>query len=116
MDINVDTLPGGITRITLTGRMDFAGASAVDAQFMACANSAQSLLVDLSKVTFLASMGIRTLMTAAKALKQRGGGKMILFAPELSVAKVLTTSGTDIILPVYYDLGLACSALAPTQA
>ena len=115
MDISVETLAGGITRISLTGRMDFAGASEVDAQFMECANSAQSLLVDLSKVTFLASMGIRTLVTGAKALKQRGG-KMFLFAPELSVAKVLTTSGTDIILPVYYDFALACSVLAPTQA
>ena len=111
MDISVETLAGGITRISLTGRMDFAGASEIDAQFMECASSATSLLVDLSKVTFLASMGIRTLITGAKALRERGG-KMFLFAPALEVAKALKTSGTDRLLPVYYDLALACSALA----
>jgi len=75
------------------------------------AGSDKFLLVDLSKVNFLASMGIRTLITGAKMLKERGG-KMILFSPEMMVAKVLKTSGTEMLIPVYYDLGLARNALA----
>ena len=55
-------------------------------------------------------MGIRTLIMAAKALKERGG-KMILFSPEMIVANVLKTSGTDTLIPVYYDLPLARKAL-----
>lgn len=98
--------------MSLAGRMDIAGSTEIDAAFMASAGGAKFLLVDLSKVSFLASMGIRTLITAAKALKERGG-KMILFSPELTVAKVLKTSGTDILIPVYYDLSLACNALQP---
>jgi anti-sigma B factor antagonist len=112
MEMRVDTLDGGITRISLTGRMDYAGATEIDAGFMESANSGKFLLVDLSKVTFLASMGIRTLITTAKALKERGG-KMILFGPDMMVAKVLKTSGTDMLIPVYYDLSLACNALQP---
>jgi hypothetical protein len=29
---------------------------------------------------------------------------------------VLKTSGTDILIPVYYDLPLACNALQPSRA
>ena len=115
MEMRVETLDGGITRISLAGRMDYAGATEIDAGFMESTSGAKFLLVDLSKVSFLASMGIRTLITAAKALKERGG-KMILFSPELMVAKVLKTSGTDMLIPVYYDLGLARNALQPSRA
>jgi anti-sigma B factor antagonist len=66
-------------------------------------------------VSFLASMGIRTLIMAAKAVKENGG-KLILFSPETMVAMVLKTSGTDILIPVYYDLSLACMALQPARA
>jgi hypothetical protein len=41
---------------------------------------------------------------------------MILFSPEMMVAKVLKTSGTDTLIPVYYDLPLACKALQPAHA
>ena len=73
------------------------------------------MLVDLAKVNFLASMGIRTLIMAAKALKDRGG-RMLLFSPDTTVAMVLKTSGADILIPVYYDLPLACKALQPSRA
>jgi len=51
-------------------------------------------------------------ITAAKALRERGG-KMVLFSPELAVAKVLKTSGTDLLIPIYYELSSACNALQP---
>jgi anti-anti-sigma factor len=110
MEMHVDELEGGITRVSLAGRMDFAGATEIDPKFMEIAGREKLLLVDLSKVNFLASMGIRTLIMAAKALKERGG-KMILLSPEMMVAKVLKTSGTDILIPVHYDLSLASKAL-----
>jgi anti-anti-sigma factor len=113
MEMRVEALDGGITRINLAGRMDYAGASEIDSGFMAVAGRDKFLLVDLSKVNFLASMGIRTLITAAKAVKERGG-KMILFAPDMMVAKVLKTSGTEMLIPVYYDLSLARNALQPS--
>ena len=115
MEMRIEPLDGGITRISLAGRMDYAGANEIDARFMETAGRDKFLLVDLSKVTFLASMGIRTLITGAKALKERGG-KMILFAPDMMVAKVLKTSGTEMLIPVYYDLSLARNALQPSPA
>lgn len=115
MEMQIEKLDGGITRARLVGRMDYAGATGIDARFMELAKNEKFVLVDLSKVGFLASMGIRTLIMAAKALQERGG-KMILFSPEMMVAKVLKTSGTDTLIPVYYDLPLACKALQPAHA
>ena len=110
MEMSVDALEDGITRITLTGRMDYAAATANDASLLKVAERDKFLLVDLSKMTFLASMGIRTLLVTAKAAKE-AGGKMVFFQPELTVAKVLTGSGTDLLVPVYYDLKSAREAL-----
>ena len=115
MEMHIEKQDGDITRVGLAGRMDYAGATAIDAQFMEIARREKFMLVDLAKVNFLASMGIRTLIMAAKALKERDG-KMILFSPETMVAVVLKTSGTDILIPVYYDLPLARKALQPSPA
>ncbi len=110
MEMHSDVLEGGVTRVRLVGRMDYAGATEIDPRFVELANHEELVLVDLSQVNFLASMGIRTLIMAAKTLKGRGG-KLVLFSPDTMVAKVLKTSGTDILIPIYYDLPLACSVL-----
>ena len=115
VEMQIEELDRDITRAKLIGRMDYAGATEIDAQFMELAALEKLLLVDLSKVEFLASMGIRTLIMAAKVVKARGD-KMVLFGPEMMVAKVLQTSGTDILIPVYYDLALACKALQAARA
>ena len=115
VEMQSEELDGDISRVKFAGRMDYAGATQIDWQFMAVAGRAKSVLVDLSKVEFLASMGIRSLIMAAKVVKARGD-RMILFNPQMIVAKVLQTSGTDILIPVYYDLALADKALHAARA
>ena len=112
MEMQIEKPEGDMARVKLVGRMDYAGATEIDAKFMELVEQEKFLLVDISKVNFLASMGIRTLIMGAKAIKERGG-KMILFNPDMMVAKVLKTSGTDILIPVYYDLSLARMAMQP---
>ena len=114
MEIQAGERDGNIARVKLAGRMDYAGATEIDARFMDLASREKYLLVDLSEVSFLASMGIRTLIMAAKALKERGG-KMMLLKPQTMVAMVLKTSGTDILIPVHYDLDHAIKMLQPSQ-
>jgi anti-anti-sigma factor len=115
MEIQHEERDGDIARIKLVGRMDYAGATEIDAKFVELVAKEKFLLIDLSQVTFLASMGIRTLIVGAKALREKGG-KLFLFKPDMMVAKVLKTSGTDILIPVYYDLSLARMAMQPRQA
>ena len=72
MDMNVTETADGVTHVALDGRFDIAGAQQVDGRFPELAEKAKILVVDLSKVTFLASLGVRTLMVSARTIIRRG--------------------------------------------
>jgi len=110
MQITTEELAGGITKIALDGRLDIAGAQAVDLKMNVAAGSAQKLLIDLQKVSFLGSMGLRSIVLPARAVHSRGG-KVVLFAPGDMVESVLKTSGIDSMLPIHHDLAAALAAL-----
>lgn len=110
MLIFTEEMAGGVTRVDLDGRLDIAGAAAVDLKMNIIAGSSHKLLVDLQKVTFLGSMGLRSIVIPARAVLGRGG-KVVLFAPGELVETVLKTSGIDSILPIHHDLAAAIAAL-----
>jgi len=99
MQMTVETMGPGVARIVLAGRMDAAGADKIDLQFNAIAGSHRGLIVDVSAVDFLASIGIRTLLLSAKTM-QRRGGTLVLLAPRPEVLEVLDVSGVLDLLPV----------------
>jgi anti-anti-sigma factor len=111
MAIATEELPGGITRVILDGRLDIEGAAAVDLPMNVIAGNRKAVLVDLQKVSFLGSMGLRALVAPARAIKGRGG-KVVLFGPNESVEKVLKTSGVDTLIPIFHELQSALDALA----
>jgi anti-anti-sigma factor len=112
MQMDVVQLEDGVTRVNLAGRMDIEGTQAIDLKFTALtANRRAAVIVDLSQVTFLASIGMRTLLSSAKALSQKGG-KMVLLSPQPMVATALSTAGIDLLIPIVADLDAARAALA----
>jgi anti-sigma B factor antagonist len=114
MEIRSEQLDDQTLKITLTGRMDIPGTEAIDLRFTALtATRKAAVLVDLSGVSFLSSIGMRTLLSNAKALKARGG-KMVLFDPQPMVAEVLTVSGVASLIPIFTDLTHALQALSAT--
>lgn len=110
MPISTEELEGGITRVILDGRLDIEGAAAVDLRMNVIAGSKKAVLIDLQKVSFLGSMGLRALVAPARAIKGRGG-KVVLFGPNEMVEKVLKTSGVDTLIPVHHELQSAINAL-----
>jgi anti-anti-sigma factor len=110
MQITTEEMPGGITRVALDGRMDIAGAAAIDLKMNIIAGSAKKLLIDLQKVEFLGSMGLRSIVIPARAVSSRGG-KVVLFAPNEMVESVLKTAGIDTLIPVRHDLDAAIAVL-----
>src|ERR1700690_3874473 len=110
MAITVEELAEGLTKVILEGRLDTEGAAAVDLKMNAIAGSRKAVLVDLQKVSFLGSMGLRALVIPARTIKGRGG-KIVLFGPNEMVEKVLKTSGTDTLIPVHHELQSALDAL-----
>ena len=110
MAIATEELTGGITKVILDGRLDIEGAARVDLQMNIIAGSRKAVLVDMQKVSFLGSMGLRALVAPAQAIKNRGG-KMVLFGPNEMVEKVLKTSGIDTLIPVHHEFQSALAAL-----
>ena len=110
MDISVDDLAGGITKVALHGRFDTTGAVVVELPFNKIVTEKQKIMVDLSAVNFLASYGIRVLLVGAKIVKNNGGNLVIL-CPDNNVAKVLKTAGMDALIPVHQTEAAAIAAL-----
>jgi anti-anti-sigma factor len=102
MNLNVTELENGITQIALSGRLDVEGALKIDGEFNQIAEEKKNVLVDLSGVSFIASLGIRTLITGAKATANNGG-KMVLLNPQPKVERVLRTSRVDTVIPIIDD-------------
>jgi anti-sigma B factor antagonist len=84
MDMQVEELDGGVTNVMLRGRLDTVGAGAIDLKFSAVAGSKRAIVVDLSGIDFLASLGIRVLVMGAKAVRNKGG-KLVLLSPDENV-------------------------------
>ena len=111
MDMAVEDLAGGISKVVLRGRFDTTGAVLIELPFNKIVTEKQKILVDLSAVNFLASYGIRVLLVGAKIAKGKNG-KLVLLCPEGNVAKVLKTAGTDTLIPLFDTEAAATAALA----
>jgi len=115
MDMQVADAADGLTHVVLDGRLDIAGAQAVDARIQELAQSAKSLIVDLSKVSFIASLGVRTLMVSAKSMIRRGADIAVCGADE-NVSRVLLSTGFNEVAGLYPDFPSAAAVLRERRA
>jgi anti-sigma B factor antagonist len=110
MDIAVEELAAGITKVVLRGRFDTTGAVLVELPFNKIITEKSRIMVDLSAVSFLASYAIRVLLVGAKIINGRGG-KLVILCPDNNVAKVLRTAGMDALIPVLQTESAAMTVL-----
>jgi anti-sigma B factor antagonist len=112
MEFKIDNVGSSIPCVRLAGRLDIAGTQAVDLKFTANTSAQRkSVIVDLSGVDFIASIGIRMLVTNAKALSTTGH-KMVLLQPQPKVEDMLKSTGIDTIIPIASDLDAAIKIAA----
>lgn len=109
MDMSVTVVADGVQHIGLVGAFDVNGAADVDLRFAALAGSKDKILVDLTQVASLASVGMRTLLVNAKVVSRRGG-KFVLAGPKPVVEKALQTAGITDLIPTYPDVTTAMRA------
>jgi anti-anti-sigma factor len=106
MKWTVVDLENGLTRLAVSGRMDIEGSLAVDPVFAQVAEEKTKVVADISNLTFLASLGLRTLVRSCKTLAAKGGN-LVLLGAQPGVEKVLKTSGVNTIIPVVADMSEA---------
>jgi anti-sigma B factor antagonist len=104
MKLQYNQLNSNIRLIKLTGKLDVYGVNRIDVDFIrCCAGDNLCVLVDLSGVSYISSIGIPMLINSAKTVASRGG-KLALLKPRPNVAEVLELTGIPLIIPIYPDL------------
>jgi anti-anti-sigma factor len=112
MKLETEELDGGVLRVNLSGRMDIAGVDAIAVSLAAiAATENRRLILDLSGVEFLASIGVRAILQNVRAQRLRGGS-MVLLAPPPLVEEVLLAAGVLNVVAIAPDLAAARAALA----
>ena len=101
MELQYSELDNNIRMIKLIGKMDIIGVGQIETKFAGyCGGEKARVIIDLSEVDFLASIGIRLLTLTAKSIASRGG-KMVLLSPTAEVQRVLDVTGIPAIIPIY---------------
>lgn len=109
MNISEEQLNGGVVKINLSGRMDIEGVGEIETKLSSMtAAPRMAIVVDMSAVPFMSSIGIWALLINAKAVDRRGG-KFVLLSPQHDVKTVLETSGIDQLIGLCSDLDEALS-------
>jgi anti-anti-sigma factor len=109
MEIRVVESADGLSHLALSGRLDLAGTQAIEAQFTALtAGAKKTAIIDLREVTFLASLGMRMLVSSARALL-KSSARLVLLAPQPAVRLALESAGLSSILPIAVDDGQAAA-------
>ena len=111
MRLQYSELNNGIRLIKLNGSLDANGVSHVEVEFVRrCAGEKVCVLVDLSKVNYISSIGIPMLINSAKTVV-KNGGKMALLKPQSNVENILDLTGIPLIIPIHHDLDAAMAAI-----
>jgi anti-anti-sigma factor len=111
MQLSFEKSTDGIMEIRLAGRLDAPGVDAVELRFNALIGANAAVLVDVSQVEFLTSLGIRLLLQAAKTVRSKGG-KLVLLQPTEPIRKVLQAAGIGALIPVFQDREAATASIA----
>ena len=116
MELQYTELDNNVRLIKLIGELDIMGVNGIDIKFTGyCSGEKPRVLVDLSGVSFMASIGIRLLTSNAKSIASRGG-KMVLLNPTPDVKSVLEVTGIPSIIPMYEHLESAQAVLLGSVA
>lgn len=95
--VTMGAADGEIGKMSLEGTIDIAGAAEIEQPFSILSGSRRCVVVDFTRVDFLASLGVRVLVQSARALGSRGG-RLILVGAAEPVRRVLVACGVDTIV------------------
>ena len=97
------TFADEVARIKLRGRLDTPGVDGIETKLTSSVvPDGRNAVVDLSEVSFIASMGLRMFIGIAKALKRKQA-TIVLYAPQSQVNEIFATVLLSNIVPVVAD-------------
>jgi anti-anti-sigma factor len=88
--------------IVILGRLDIPGTESVAGELEKLAAAPKKgVVVDLSSLKFLASIGIRALFKSAKTVKARGGKMVLVVGTNSTVVMSLDATGVNDLIPMF---------------
>ena len=114
MELKIGDSTESVSRVALIGMLDMVAVGQVETKFLAATVArGQDVIVDLSGMTFIASLGMGMLISCAKSL-HRHGAKMVLLRPTGIVEEALKAVGIDQVIPIAHSLEDAYRLLVST--
>ena len=111
MELNLIERDEDVTFIQLVGALDLDGVFEIQTKFHALAGGqGRPAIVDMSQVDYVASMGIRMLVSSARNL-YKAGAKMVLLNPRPMVEEAMTQIGIENVSPIVRSEEEALEAL-----
>lgn len=108
---------GNTIVLSPAGRLDHAAADgfqgALQAQMEACIAGQDLLVLDLSGVSYIASIGLRALMIASKQAKAKGG-TLVVAALQPIVKEIFEISRFTAIFTIFPSVRDALAAISPS--
>jgi anti-anti-sigma factor len=111
--MNISPLGEHLVKVTFAGRLDTPGVGTVETQFTAhLVPQGNSAIVDMSAVDFVTSLGIRLLISTARALSARKA-RLVLYGLQDRVRQTLESMAIQQLVPIYATEGEALAAVKP---
>ena len=76
MSLNIEKKLGENAEVVLTGRLDTTTAPEMETMLDELLPAANTLTIDLSKLEYISSAGLRLILKAQKAMSRKGGMKL----------------------------------------
>lgn len=112
MQVDVTTSPGAVI-VAPRGRIDHetadAFAAALEPHLARCKADAPALVIDMSGIDYVSSVGLRALMVAAKQAEAQAG-RIALAALTPMVSEVFEISRFDMVFKVHASVAEALAA------
>jgi anti-sigma B factor antagonist len=118
MECKIQNL-ANVVLFEVEGRIDHSTAPAFGSALLphveGCAGEDKKLLLDLGKVTYMSSAGLRVLMIAAKGCRKQRG-RIVLAALPPTVQEVFKIGRFDMVLETFPTVRDALVAISPAAA
>ena len=97
-----------LRKIVILGRLDVLGTESIAGELEKLAAAPKKgVVVDVSSLKFLASLGIRELLKSAKVVEERGGKMVLVVGTNSQVVMSLKATGVSDLLPMFNSNGEA---------
>lgn len=115
MNMTVAKFCDGAVRLSLSGNLDISAAEDLALPMAVLAGGGGGVVLDMTRLDCIATIGIRELVLAARAL-ERHRGQLLLLRPNSSVTNALKATRVDGLLPIVRSQDEAWAMLNSTAA